>query len=34
LGEGVEHGIDLHVDMDLEPMRDYAPFQELMRPKG
>jgi tetratricopeptide (TPR) repeat protein len=34
LGEGVGHGISLHVDMDLEPLRGYAPFEELMRPKG
>jgi tetratricopeptide (TPR) repeat protein len=33
-GEGVEHGISLHADMDLEPLRDYPPFEELMRPKG
>jgi tetratricopeptide (TPR) repeat protein/TolB-like protein len=25
--------LPLH-DIDLEPLRDYAPFQELMRPKG
>jgi len=33
-GEGVEYGISLHADMDLESLRDYAPFVELMRPKG
>ncbi|UCG84878.1 MAG: protein kinase [Gemmatimonadota bacterium] len=32
--EGVGHGILLHADMDLEPLRDYPPFEELMRPKG
>jgi hypothetical protein len=24
----------LRCDMDLEPLCDYAPFQELLRPKG
>ena len=23
----------LHADMDLEPLRDYPPFQELVKPK-
>jgi hypothetical protein len=23
-----------HVDVDFEPLRDYGPFQELLRPKG
>jgi hypothetical protein len=26
--------VSLHRDMDLEPLRDYPPFQEFMRPKG
>jgi serine/threonine protein kinase len=26
--------VDLHHDMDLESLRDYPPFQELLRPKG
>jgi len=46
LAEGLrfsgEHGniyvnapyLALHAEMDLEPLRDYEPFQELMRPKG
>jgi tetratricopeptide (TPR) repeat protein/TolB-like protein len=32
--EGVAYGIWLHVDMDLESLRDYKPFQELVRPRG
>lgn len=24
----------LHRDMDLEPLRDYEPFQQFMEPKG
>ena len=33
---GCRHGsdVDLHCDIDLEPLLDYLPFQELMRPKG
>ena len=27
-------GIYLHRDMDLEPLRDYPPFQEFIKPKG
>jgi tetratricopeptide (TPR) repeat protein len=27
-------GVWVHRDMDLEPLHDYPPFQELMRPKG
>ncbi|MDH3458379.1 MAG: hypothetical protein OER90_16170, partial [Gemmatimonadota bacterium] len=27
-------GIYLHGDMDLEPLRDYPPFQEFIKPKG
>ena len=27
-------GAWLHLDMDLEPLRDYPPFLELLRPKG
>jgi hypothetical protein len=26
--------IFLHRDMDLEPLRDYPPFQEFIAPKG
>jgi hypothetical protein len=32
--QGREYGVYLHRDMDLEPLRDYPPFQELLRPKG
>jgi tetratricopeptide (TPR) repeat protein len=32
--EGLGYGIWMHRDIDLEPLRDYAPFQELMEPKG
>ena len=31
--EGLEYGIEFHRDVNLEVLRDYAPFQELMRPK-
>jgi hypothetical protein len=27
-------GITLHYDFDLASLRDYPPFEELMRPKG
>jgi hypothetical protein len=32
--EGLDYGIWLHRDMDLESLRDYEPYQELVRPKG
>jgi len=32
--EGRTYGIWLHRDTDLESLRDYPPFQELIRPKG
>ncbi|UCE19573.1 MAG: protein kinase [Gemmatimonadota bacterium] len=32
--QGYNYGVLLHNDMDLEPLRDYRPFQELIRPKG
>ncbi len=32
--EGLGHDIILHRDMDLEVLRGYEPFDELMRPKG
>jgi tetratricopeptide (TPR) repeat protein len=32
--EGLGYDIWIHRDMNLEPLRDYPPFQELMRPKG
>ena len=27
-------GLKAHTDIDLQPLRDYPPFQEFMRPKG
>jgi hypothetical protein len=32
--EGLGYGIWLHSDIDFESLRDYPPFQELVRPKG
>jgi tRNA A-37 threonylcarbamoyl transferase component Bud32/TolB-like protein len=32
--QGLGYGIWLHVDTDLEALRDYKPFKELVRPKG
>jgi serine/threonine protein kinase/tetratricopeptide (TPR) repeat protein len=32
--QGLEFGIYIHRDMDLESMRDYPPFQKLLEPKG
>jgi TolB-like protein len=32
--EGWPFGSDLHRDIDLEPLWDYPPFVELIRPKG
>ena len=34
LAQGGNYGAYLHNDVDLEPLRDYRPFQELIRPKG
>jgi tetratricopeptide (TPR) repeat protein/tRNA A-37 threonylcarbamoyl transferase component Bud32 len=34
INEGTYFGIWLHRDPDFESLRDYPPFQELMRPKG
>jgi len=33
-GQGASYGVDLHRDIDLEPLWDYPPFKELLRPKG
>jgi len=36
LRDALSHGVsyaDLHADMDLEPLRDYPPFQELVKPR-
>ncbi|MCI0556606.1 MAG: hypothetical protein L0287_37165, partial [Anaerolineae bacterium] len=32
--QGYDYGTHISRDMDLESLRDYPPFQELMRPKG
>jgi DNA-binding SARP family transcriptional activator len=32
--EGHAFGLDLHTDIDLEPLRSDAAYRELMRPKG
>jgi DNA-binding SARP family transcriptional activator/TolB-like protein len=34
LGQAVPHGRHPHTDPCLDPLRDYPPFRELMRPKG
>jgi tetratricopeptide (TPR) repeat protein len=32
--QGLYYGAHLHYEMDFEPLRDYQPFQELLKPKG
>ncbi len=32
--QGNGFGVYIHRDIDLEPLRDYPPFQELLKPKG
>jgi tetratricopeptide (TPR) repeat protein len=32
--QGLIYGVYLHYEMDLEPIRNYKPFQELLKPKG
>ena len=32
--QGLAYGAYLHHEMDLEPLRNYKPFQELLKPKG
>ncbi len=32
--QGASYGIWLHNDFDLEPLRDYKPFRELVEPRG
>jgi len=32
--QGNEYGVYLHREMDLEPLRDYPPFRDLVKPKG
>ena len=33
IAEGLAYDVYLHRDMDLEPLRDYPPFKELIKPK-
>jgi serine/threonine protein kinase/tetratricopeptide (TPR) repeat protein/TolB-like protein len=32
--QGYARGVDIHRDPDLEPLRGYAPFEELIKPRG
>jgi len=32
--QGYHFSISVHHEPDFEPLRDYQPFQELVRPKG
>jgi len=32
--QGLLYGAYLHNEMDFEPLRNYKPFQELLKPKG
>jgi hypothetical protein len=32
--EGHSHGVELHADPDLEPLREDEAFRRLLRPKG
>jgi tetratricopeptide (TPR) repeat protein len=32
--QGRSYSLEDHIDIDLEPLWDYPPFQELIRPKG
>ena len=32
--QGYSFGVSIHRDIDLEPLWDYPPFIELLRPKG
>ncbi len=34
IDQGVYDAYGLHRDIDFESLRDYPPFQELLRPKG
>jgi tetratricopeptide (TPR) repeat protein/predicted Ser/Thr protein kinase len=34
LSQGFHVGIELHTDMNLEPLHGYPPFEELRQPKG
>lgn len=32
--QGAPYGVQVLCDMDLEPLRDYGPYKELVKPKG
>jgi len=32
--QGLAYGLWIHVDPDLEPLRGYPPYEEIVRPKG
>ena len=32
--QGLDYGVYIHRDINLEPLWDYQPFKELLRPKG
>ena len=32
--QGLAFGLWVHVDPDLEPLRGYPPYEEIVRPKG
>jgi DNA-binding SARP family transcriptional activator len=32
--EGYPHGVEVHADQDLEPLRDHEVFQRLLHPRG
>ena len=34
LAQGRSYGLELHADLDFQPLWDFPPYQELMRPKG
>ena len=34
LAQGREYGPELHADLDFQPLWDFPPYQELMKPKG
>jgi hypothetical protein len=34
VSQGTRFGVRIHRDINFEPLWDYPPFQELVRPKG
>jgi hypothetical protein len=34
LAQGKEYGMGTHSGTDFEPLQDYPPFKELIKPKG